>query len=187
MLEKIDCRNIIYNHFSTLKRYSDKRYNPNDFVLFLFVPLIITILMFLVRPVISDSISQLIITCGTVFAALLLNLLLIIYDIVKRTERADANGQTNDAGDLVKRRKKKKGVRLQFLQEIYHNISFSILLCVVIMMLTVFICFKFEMPYLNMGLSAIVYFLASIFGLTLLMVLKRVHLLLSHDISDKSP
>jgi hypothetical protein len=109
----------------------------------------------------SKEIINALLSSLSVFAALLFNLLLLVYSIV----------QKNDAAGLEQ-------IRAKFLRAIYANISFSILLTVLTIALLLITFIGIDVPGFKQILTFIVYSLTVAFLLTLLMILRRVHSLL---------
>jgi len=77
-------------------------------------------------------------------------------------------------------------LRSRTLQEIHANISFAILIAVVSIVLMLVSFFRIDNICEIMTIP--VYFLTGVFLFTLLMVLKRIHLLVKHDLgtSDRA-
>ena len=105
-------------------------------------------------------------TSLSIFAALLFNLLLLIYDVTGRS--AGSIGGTNR-------------LRQDVLSEVFSNISFAILVAMVAIISVLILLMVDGSPPAERALSAITYYLVTLFLLTLLMLLKRVHTLLQHE------
>jgi hypothetical protein len=174
MLAKLDIRDIIANHFQTLKDYGSTRYNRVDVVLFYGVPAVASVILIILGFTISDEIANILITSLSIFAALLLNLLLMIFDTLRKMR---------DSGSP-----ELGGVRKELLQQTYANISYSILISLV----SVFVLMGFAVWNISVTgwwvillqkvASLLVYFLTINFLLTLFMVLKRINRLLSKEL-----
>lgn len=167
MFEKINVWLIIKDHFATLYR----RENPDrvcwqDIVTFFLMPIILSIICILFFKSVFNNPDtyNLIATIVSIFGGLLLNLLLLIFDILEKMKE-----------DTPKREKKKK-----LLMEINANISYSILLSVIIIVTLLINHAEFSC-LLRDFLLWLLAFLLFHFLTTLLMVLKRVFILLKHE------
>jgi hypothetical protein len=179
IFNKIGVLSIVKDHYKTLENYNTQKvYYPDIFLFFIF-PLIIAFFLTSLQVLLSDTIANALITSFSVFAALLFNLLLLVYDI-------SGKPPTNHMSE------ERVGNKKEILKQIYINVSFSILISVieVIVLILYFlkvktcnlwgisICFISEIPPF---LSFIVFYLTGVFVLTLLMILKRIYKLLSTE------
>ena len=201
MLDKINITNIIKDHLNTLKDFKEVKkkggdfksapYCKEDLLIFFILPLLISIILIVFNLLLNRELANVLITSLSVFAALLFNLLLIIYDVSKK------NDITRDKHTLI--------------GQIYANISFSIFIAIVtIVLLIIFFlstgniydqhlnlnsnnttltnATSVDITYFNSPLIAsylfsfITYYLIVLFVLTLFMVLKRINLLLWEEI-----
>lgn len=167
MLDKVNVVQVVRDHVATLKRESDKKGSVADVLLFFGVPLLVAVVMtvwFRIR--LSRELVGILVTSFSIFAALLFNLLLLIYDVAR------------------KRRSITNGLRARFLKEIYANIAYSILiaLCASVVLTIYFVLDREGLAELIV--SGVVYFLSGNFLLTMLMVLKRVNVLLDSEFRD---
>jgi len=167
MLSKIDTTKIIRDHIATLRDDATGKGMLSDYVLFFGTPLIPAIVLtFPIRLVLDLGAITVLVTSLSIFAALLFNLLLLIYDVVTKEER-----QIEDAPHS----------KAEFLRQIYSNVSFSILvsiMAVIVLLLSYFVSLESNF---RLFLNAAAIYLLALFLLTLLMVLKRVHILLSKE------
>jgi len=163
MISKIDFRWIIIDHIRTLRNYETKNISKGDLFLFFGVPLITSFLLLYFKLILSKDVVNILSVSLSVFTALLLNLLLLVYNIVRRPE---FNSRKTVFKDLLK--------------EIFSNISFAILTAILTLIILVVVLVESNLlkSYLCMFL---VYYLSSLFVLTLLLILKRVHVLLSKE------
>lgn len=88
MFDKIDISKIFKDHLATLEDNSTGERSKGDIILFFVLPLIPTVLMVWYKASLDSNVVSILVTCMSVFAALLFNLLLLIYDIIRK----DANG-----------------------------------------------------------------------------------------------
>lgn len=177
MFDKFSVKNIVANHFGTFVDFQTKQKRIRERAAYLITPLIISLLLFFGLDFwITESASNVLITAMSIFSALLFNLLLLVYDVVNRND-----------GD----RGPKNIIELKaiLLRETFHNISFSILLTVVavIVLLFTYVPIPAEAAILPIKtlLSISIYYLVGLFMLTLLMVLKRIHSLLTEEMNGK--
>ena len=174
MFSKINVSQILKDHLKTLRDQETNRFFAGDVFTFFVIPMIVSlVILFLIKFTLDKDTSNILITSLSVFSALLFNLLLLIYDIVRREERAS---NTVDSPLMV-----------NFLRQIYSNISFSILISVICVALLLITLLGIKAVWFNQIISFIVYYLVMLFLLTIFMVLKRVHILLSKEIQEKPP
>lgn len=166
LITKINISGIVKDHLDTLVHEHSGKSSASDYILFYGFPLIAAFSLLWFKGIFGKSIGGVLITSFSVFAALLLNLLLLIYDIVRKAD------QTPTA-------EKKR----RFLKQIYGNISYSILISVasIILLLGYFVTLAFSRLEPRYVLAYLIYALATNFILTILMVLKRVHNMLSTE------
>ena len=163
-MSKINVLGIVIDHLKTLKDHSTGDYELFDFVLFFGVPAIVTVLLLVSYGSLAERLITVIATSLSIFAALLFNLLLLVYDAARRTE-----------GDL----KSLDDTRRQFLRQLADNISFAVLVAVAAVVAVIILMFVFLGHTAALIVSGFIYFLITLFTLTLLMILKRIHTLLN--------
>lgn len=167
MSSKFSVNKIVRDHINTLYIYgTEKTDNIAVFINFI-LPLIASILFISFGVIIISSEFTVILTAFSVFAALLLNLMILVFSIVNREKEKD--------GDKMDREK------IKLLKETYENIQFTVLISViiiVIILVLLFIPFNF---YLDLVLSFAIYYLVFTFIVTLFMVLKRTHAIMSNE------
>ena len=112
-------------------------------------------------PILHQGLVTIVATVLSIFAALLFNVLMLVYD---------ALGKKNPNQQ-----------RLKFLRELANNISFAILVAMatIVSVLASIIASSGSPPVAVA--SGLTYFLATMFLLTLLMILKRTHVLLAKE------
>jgi hypothetical protein len=169
VFSKINVWQIIVDHIDTLRDHATKRVTLGDVVLFFFVPVLIAaLLLFPLGFTLDKSAANVLVTSLSIFSALLFNLLLLVYDIIRKEERSV----------------QKKPLVAEFLRQIYANISFSILVAVFCVALLLLVFLDIELRWFYDVISFIVYGLVVQFLLTMFMVLKRVHVLLTKEIDS---
>lgn len=169
MINKINVYDIVRDNYRTLVHDSDGSRSDWDIAMFVGVPLIASAALLFVKGVFGQNIGGVLITAFSIFAALLFNLLLLVYDIVKKSEKAAT------------------GLKARFLKQVYSNISYSVFISIalIVILLAYFVVMSSpRLIYVKNGLAFLVYFLSANFILTMLMILKRVHILLSKEFED---
>ena len=168
MFDKVNVSSIVVDHIKTWKDYSSKKYHFIDFLLFLGLPLAITGIVVYFYGSVQPTLITILATSLSIFAALLFNLLLLVYDAMGKSQ------QLNGRSDKL---------RGCFLRELSSNISFAILVAIgAIVCVLALVLVKSNAVAENV-ISGIIYYFVSLFLLTLLMLLKRVHVLLKHEAS----
>lgn len=178
MFNKINITKIVIDHLNTLRDYNTQKLRFTDYILFIFFPIILSAILVLFSLLIDKSFANILVTSLSIFAALLLNLLLLVFDIVRKTN--DAITRSKEIKNPYANEQK----RLVFLKEIYSNISYAIfvaILSIMILLIAYFIC---NVNLLKLA-SFLIYFFSINFILTLLMVVKRVHILLFNELKWK--
>jgi amino acid transporter len=159
VFSKVNIWLIVSDHVNTFRSYATSRIWPGDILLFLLAPAAAALfLVFGLQFRLDVPAINVLITSLSVFSALLFNLLLLIYDILRK-ERGDQ--------DQSKQRR-------QFLGQISSNISFSILVAVIA---SPWFCSSSRWIFLLTDTpTTVIHFLVINFILTVLMILKRVHI-----------
>jgi len=173
MLNRINLTGIIKAHLKTLRSLNqtaeDSSVYWGDKVIFFAFPIILSCALSLSKVNLSSQVSNLI-AIISIFGGFLFNLLAIIYSYIDKINTPDAS--------YIKKR---------FANEINSNISFCILLSIFIVLLLLFysvIQNKNQhdiLIWISLFAEFIIYFLLTIFFLTLLMVLSRVFILLQKE------
>lgn len=183
LFEKIDTIQIIKDHIDTLYDYKTKNKRPADIILFFGIPIIISFILPLFKIFISTNLANILITSLSVFAALLFNLLLLLFDALEK-QKEKCKYRYEDGTVESRELTKHENLIRTFMQEIFSNISFGIfisVLAIVFLLLTQMI----SVPYFSIFFQVCSYYLAIQFILTLFLVLKRIHLLLKEEFSEK--
>ena len=172
MLDKVNIANIIRNHFATLKDNSTNRPRFWDYLLFLVVPFALSGVLLFFYGRLQSNLVNVLATSLSIFTALLFNLLLLVYDAVRKTQDSNGIQRENDR-------------RTRFLREVFSNISFAILVAIGAIIAVLISILMKGCVVAEFVSSAFTYFLVALFLLTLLMLLKRVHILVFHDITNR--
>lgn len=169
MFSKIDIGRIVRDHLATLRDDATGQRMKSDYFLFFGLPLVLASFLLLVLDLSQDrGAVGILVTSLSIFAALLFNLLLLIYDVVRKHEPGSRN------------------LRDALLSQVYSNISFAILVSILSIILLLAAYFDLNCSFFTLATSFAAYYLVSLFMLTLFMILKRVHILLSNEFEDRS-
>ena len=172
MLERINITSIIIDHFRTLKSLNQKSnwVNGKDLLLFIGFPLLFAFFLTYKGYNFKNQLGNLI-AAISIFGGFLFNLLAIIYSQMDKIQKDALN--ENDA------------LKEKFVKEIHINISFCIVLSILIvitLLLTTIDFPKFQYDWLvQKCIIGMNYFLMLLFLLTLIMVLNRVYILLKKN------
>lgn len=171
MIGKWNVFRIVGDQIDTLKPYQGERVSRLEVLLFFGPPSALSGLLSAFDIKISSELANMMITSLSIFSALLFNLLILVYDVVKKE---GGRGRTSLLETL----------RRRLLGETFSNISFAILVSLGTLILLVSLLLLPDCPESSLAASfitALVYFLLGLFVLDLLAVLKRVHILLSKE------
>lgn len=180
MSGKINIFNIVKGHFDTLKDSRNNRTSKADLVTFLILPLALGFFSAFSGFNLDKDLSALLVNFGSIFTALLLSVLVLVYDQESKLKENKSEPYYD--------------VKKDILSQLYYNISYSIV-CAVFL---VFLCFvnavvageafsfkvgedDFSVKYdIYIIVPVVVYFTASLM-LNILMILKRMHALLTSE------
>lgn len=163
-MTKLNVWSIVVEHWDTLRSHDSGARSRGDLVAFAALPVVVGVGLGLCDIRLESGAAEVFIAAFSIFAGLLLNLLLLTHTVLIRHD-ADR--------DRPKRR--------EFLRQVYRNVSYSVLTCLVALVaLVVLVLFD---PYGRpaLVLSSATFAIALHFLLTLLMVLKRVHAMLAAE------
>jgi hypothetical protein len=172
---KINVLKIVTDHFSTLRDYRNGKLSFSDLALFLGLPLALGAIVWWQHFNFDANVLNGMLAAFSIFAGLLLNLLVLVCSFAGNPRFIGA-----DAATLTRRR---------LILEIHENLSFSILVAIAVVVLSLAgLC---QMKYARATdshpvLSICAAVLLGNFVLTLLMVLKRIHILLSTEFERPS-
>jgi hypothetical protein len=161
---KINVSDIIFRHFKTLINANTRKTDNEDVFLFIVLPLIVAICLGLLKLTVSKEVANTLITILSIFVGLLINVIVLLFDIVKRDE------EVNKIKNVV-------------LRETLINISYTILISLVTILVALFSFIDYW--YIKQIFSVIIYFLMTHIGVTLLMVIKRMYLLFLNEITEE--
>lgn len=181
MSSKINVRGIISGHINTLKDASTSKQSFIDIAVFFLMPFLIALGFAFFKVSLSKEIASLLVNFGSIFTALLLSVLVLVYDQSNKLKEKDSHDI------LIK-------TRMSLLNELYYNICYAIIISIMLVLacLVHTILFDktstFDIPKttyqinMNYGLyifGPIIIFLTSNVILTIVMIVKRMHTLLT--------
>ncbi|MET0082686.1 MAG: hypothetical protein ABW079_06700 [Sedimenticola sp.] len=181
MSSKIDTKDIISGHINTLKDSSTGKTSKIDLLVFYLAPLIASGLFIYFKINLSKEVASLLVNFGAIFTALLLSVLVLVYD------QANKLSEKKAGGTLVNLKK-------NLLNELYYNICYSILISVALVVVCLihsishgathsveipFINSSFDINYGALFFTPIAVFITFNVVLTIVMVVKRMHTLLT--------
>ena len=167
MLSKINIGRIVRDHLATLQDDATGRRMKSDYLVFFGLPIVVAFfLAFVLNLSVNQGAVGILVTSLSIFAALLFNLLLLIYDVVSKVEQGS------------------RKLKERYLSQVYSNISFAILVSIVSIIVLLVAYFDLDGSCFALATSFVVYYLVTLFLLTLFMILKRVHILLSREFED---
>jgi hypothetical protein len=167
LLDKIDVRDIVHDHLRTLVSYDTRRVALGDYLLFYALPLIAAAVCYTAGIGLSTAAVGVLIDAVAILAGLLFNLLVLVH------------GFSRTATPTTEEDKR------QLLSETYSNIAYAILVALLALVPLALLANTSGCTTLLLGSIAV--FLLVHFGLTLLLVLKRIHTLVSFGLRSARP
>lgn len=184
MSSKVNIKDIVFGHLGTLSKV-DGGWSWSDFLTFCLLPVVLSAASIIVGFSLNKDVSSLLVNFGAIFTALLLSVLVLVYDQEsKLDDKYQRDTEQKRPVDAFYAAKKK------LLDELYYNISFSILSSLIL----IATCFAFSMAdsfvdpkstsvSAAVVLSKLVFTPISVFVtvnllLTIVMIVKRLHSLL---------
>lgn len=161
---KIDVRSIISDHWATIVNANTGHPDGADIFVFMVLPIVFAGLMLYAGALMTDAVIGGIISGLSIFVGLLFNVLIVIFDIVKRDNYAS--------------------IKNSLLKQSLTNISFSILASLICIITSVISLIKINLVQ-QIG-NALTYALLIEFIACLLMILKRMYKLLMNEFKNIS-
>lgn len=171
MSSKINFIGLIRDHFATMRNDRTQKLSKTDIIEAYLLPIIFSAILLYFKFTLAESILNYLITSFSIFVGLLINVLVLIYSI----SIDDKNMNPQKSNDLSSAD--------TLIKEIFINISYSIIIssfCVVFSILCI-IANDFQKPFI----TSIIIFLSINFFWTLLMILKRLHILMKFKFQNK--
>lgn len=173
-LAKINIFQIIVDHVATLKDYGRPKTSKFDIFLFFIVPLLGSTLLVVLKIQLNNDLVNLLITVFSIFAGLLFNLQVLMFDVIGKVSNIENLPDTLSSQQSLHR-------RITILENVSMNISFEILVSI-LGVLFLAISTLSSNPIFQKVVSVIGFYIVILFSLTLAMVLKRVHVLLGDEV-----
>lgn len=175
-MDKVDVRRIVVDHVRTLHAPGSPSLDWEDIVVFFGLPVFagLLYLAFANPPSDGNKIDEVLVASFSIFAALLLNIqvFLLGFHLPSLVQGGEGTEQSAEERALAAA---KAETRVLFYREMFSNISYSILLAMGIVVITLLAIFcQIEHSRL---IKFFQFILILHFALTLLMVMKRVHVL----------
>ncbi len=181
MSSKINIWSIVTGHIKTLRDSSSGKVSVHDYATFYAVPIVIAILFSYFGIKLTTDANSLLVNFGAIFTALLLSVLVLVYDQGEKLQ-----------GVVDGSRKHNIELKKSLLDELYFNICYAI----VISLLLVFLClvytflpdkesvlsiskFTFGIDFKLYLVSPMILMAVINLLLTILMIVKRMHTLLT--------
>lgn len=173
ILTKISVWAIVRGQLGTMRHYGTKKYDFFEIGMVFLLPLLsLAVKVSLVLSLSQDTVS-IIVSAASIFAGLLLNLLVLLYSILSSLRRPD----NNDFG--IKDENER-----DLIEHLFYNISFSILVCVVLVVSAILTLTK--QGWWVAPAEALAYYTGMQLFFLVLQILKRFHSLLEFKIARKS-
>ena len=163
ILVKINVLKIIQAHLLTLVDARTKKSGYDDWITFFIIPLLFAMGIFQFQLPLGYNAITIIITSLSIFVGLLFNMVILVFDILKR----DAT----------------KEIKNSLLKQILANISFTIILSIFIIGLSLLALLK-NYPTIKVITDFVIYFFLAFFFLTLTMILKRMYVLFENEMKE---
>jgi hypothetical protein len=167
---KIDVGRIVIAHLRTLRDSCSSEYSPSDLLVFFGVPAAAAFACPLLGWRFNADVLSALLTAYSIFAGLLLNLLLLVYTFSTQATHPTA---------LAK-------VRTELVKELHDNIAYSILVSIVLVVFCMaaiaFVKMYEPARFTARWVTGSIIFLTLNFVLTLLMILKRIYIILNSEI-----
>jgi len=172
MSAKIDIRIIISNHLKTLVDTNDEMVR-SDYFIFFGLPFFLAIFFVYKNYILNSNVVSTLVNFGAIFSALLISVLIMVYDQYQKLCHAQIENEDMASIKDIERRK-------IIIQQMYHNISYCILLSIILVVCA--LLYQALEPSYSLSryvLMPLNVFVTGNLLLTILMVLKRTYLLIT--------
>lgn len=179
---KIRVSHIFKMHLKSLSSDQDKIL-LSDIFTFYIMPVIPALLLFLIGYRMDKDLTSLIINFGAIFSALLLSVLVLIYDQEKKIQGEQKEENVSDQGKPAYEIKKK------IISNLYHNLCYAVLMSIFLIMFALLNQITTNIPALycvGAFLSSITIFIILNIMFTIVMVVKRMHALLNSKSAEET-
>jgi hypothetical protein len=153
-------------------RYKNEPINYTAFALFWIVPVILSLVAIALNLILTVNLINVLLIALSVFAALLFNILLLIYDVSHKSK--------NSPKDMVDPK-----ILQTYVRDTFTAISFSVLISILAIVFLIVASFGIEYDLFSLIIRFIIYFLVAIFVMSLFIDLRRIYVLLQYEIDNK--
>jgi amino acid transporter len=169
---KIDFRQIIIDHFSTLRNDRTGRLSAFDIALFFALPIALGGAVFWAKITFDREVYNVSITFFGIFVALLLNVQVAIFGIFQRKPEPPKDPRLHDTytARIVRRR--------ELLSELNANLSYLTFVCCISLVVFIALFTFCNTSPIATGTTVLLY---SHFLFTLMMTVKRTHILFQQE------
>lgn len=187
MSTKINVTEIISGHFNTLKDASTNKTSKTDIATFIAIPLLLAILSVCLDLSLNNNSISLLMNFGAIFTALLLSVLVLIYDQGEKIK-------TTISCEKDIQKKRNNEIKKNLLNQLYYNICYSIIASILLVLICLIATFTLNLKPLiaiikisfifdinSIIITPIVIFLTINIILTIIMIVKRMHSMLTTD------
>jgi sterol desaturase/sphingolipid hydroxylase (fatty acid hydroxylase superfamily) len=172
---KIRILQIVADNHRTLRSAQSNRIAIVDVAVFYMLPLLCTLAVLCTGATIDSTIASILVTALSIFAALLFNLLLLVCDIAKRDPRY-----------AISRNDPRTAIRAELIRQIFVHISFGILVALLAIGFLVASVWSKQWTTAAGITGAIGIGLIAMFVADLLLVMSRMHSLITSDLGRTS-
>jgi hypothetical protein len=170
---KIDITQIVAAQVRTMRDNSTQRYSVADILLFYGFPALLSVVGSYFGWKFNSDVLNALLTAFSIFAGLLLNLLILVYTFSTDTQHPTALARN----------------RSTVIRELHANVAYSILVSIVLVVVTMIAVAYLKMhegpqaaAFTGRWVTGLIIFLTLNFVLTLLMILKRIYVMLNQTI-----
>lgn len=172
---KVDFRQILLDHISTLHVACSARVSIFDLALFYGAPAGLAVIAVILKFESSPELASLSVTFFGIFAALLLNIQVAMFSVFQRKWKHPSDPR------LMEILRLKLEARRKLLMEINANISYLLLISCLALFFFVMI---FALHLRTLASSAFAVFIYTHFPMTMIMAIKRSHALFQKEYRD---
>lgn len=171
MSEKINTFKIIKHHYKSLTS-TDGKVSCYDIITFFVLPFVCAVLFIFKNWVLSDAVISIFINLGSIFTALLISVLIMLYD----QEQKITSNLISLPLDEDPHYREKLSKKRELMREVFANISYAIITAIIL----VFSSLTYQILTNSHWLAQFLFMPLSIFCvinllLTVLMVIKRTY------------
>jgi hypothetical protein len=183
MSSKLNVGRIISRHIATMADPKGNR-STLDLFVFYFLPLVIAIIAAFLQFNINENLLSLLVNFGSIFTALLFSVLVLVYD---QKHKLDSTENSKPKSKLTENKE-------TLLKQLFDNISYSILLSIILILLCFFHSILSGKPFaFNLGnlpieikldiqiITPLIIFSVQNLFLTIIMIMKRMHVLITSN------